>query len=90
MGRSLSWGSGELSAIYQVPPVCQTDCSCPHFTVEKVEAQEINSPVHSRTTVVKSLRLYPSLVPTISNQACLSLTESDGEGSQLVLEDPVS
>ena len=90
MGRSLSVGSGELRAIYLVPSVCQTDCSCPHFTVEKVKAQEINSPVHSRTTLVKSLRLYLSLVPTISNQACLSLTESDGEGSKLVLEDPVT
>lgn len=90
MDRSLSWGSGELNAIYQVPPVCQTDCSCPHFTDEKVEAQEINSPVHSRTTLVKSLSLYLGLVPTRSNQACLAGTERDGEGSKLVLEDPVT
>lgn len=90
MGRSLSWGSEELSAIYQVPPVCQTDCSCPHFTIEKVEAQEINSPVHGRATLVKSLRLYLGLVPTRSNQACLAQTECDGEGSKLVLVDPVT
>lgn len=71
-------------------PCARLDCSCPHFTVEKVEAQEINSPVHGRATLVKSLSLYLGLVPTRSNQACLAQTERDGEGSKQVLEDPVT
>lgn len=70
MGRNLSWGSGELSVMYQVyqvvPPVCQMDRSYLHFTAEKAEAQEINPLVHSRTTLIKSLSPCLGLVPTRS------------------------